>query len=440
MKYNCSQVMELLPQVAADPSDTVEGLQEHLDSCESCSAELDAYRGVLGRLHAAPELEPRNDLFSSIRAQIESNPLLTTSSEPESVLSALASHANVPDPLQTQPVRQARPRIRWGGLAMAAAILMMLVFGMISMQTAVPTAATVSDVDFVDVLSGSLKQDALPVGTVIRTDPRGPNISLSLEVGGTALVRPGSSLQFSAVDRVKLLSGTAYFEITPKGRGFSVVGASADATVTGTRFVVTSHSANGGETVLSVVEGSVRFHNASGEHLVKGGMQSFAAPGHRPTEPAPANERGVLAWTRPVQAPELAVTLLQASPFVSGVGELNLRLTNLSPTPIELVDPISDGSYLQLRVEHLTEGLVLVQVSRDAILAEGGGEVRDDRIALAPGESRDMRLAVRLPWLSAGKLRLIAVFGSNSGDSDSELNVWRGLEESPALGVYQSRR
>jgi hypothetical protein len=169
-------------------------------------------------------------------------------------------------------------------------------------------------------------------------------------------------------------------------------------------------------------------------------MQSFAAPGHHPTAPVPANEQGVLAWTRPDRSPELAVTLLQASPFASGNGELNLRLTNLSPTPIELVDPMSDGSYLQLRVEHETEGLVLVQVSRDAILAEAGGAVRGNRIALAPGESRDMRLAVRLPWLSAGKLRLTAVYGSNSGDLDGEVIVWRGLEESPALGVYQSRR
>lgn len=124
----------------------------------------------------------------------------------------------------------------------------------------------------------------------------GSVVAVALPDGSTVALAPGAELAYARglrgdVRRVEL-TGQGYFDVAHDGRPFVVETPNAGVEVLGTEFDV---QARGGETIVVLVDGSVRLRSAGGAVVLRPGETSRVADG-APTAPAPVAPGLVVAW------------------------------------------------------------------------------------------------------------------------------------------------
>lgn len=94
---------------------------------------------------------------------------------------------------------------------------------------------------------------------------------------------------------INLLIGEIWVLVKPSGNEFNVVTPAATAGVEGTEFNVKAEPE--GDTVLTVVKGTVNFSNNEGSIKVTESMQSSASPGQAPSPVRRVDARNVIQWS-----------------------------------------------------------------------------------------------------------------------------------------------
>ena len=149
---------------------------------------------------------------------------------------------------------------------------------------------------------------AIKRGDIISTSA-GRVVFVRLKTGDEIIINHGSLVIFTGPDpdhRGMLdLAGGEAFVRAARGKGtFAVRTRAGTATVLGTQFSV-AFDGPGRCTVLTVVEGAVRFHNSHGEKLVTAGQQSVASVEDAPSQPKAVDAHALTAWTDPPSAARL---------------------------------------------------------------------------------------------------------------------------------------
>lgn len=95
-------------------------------------------------------------------------------------------------------------------------------------------------------------------------------------------------------NRVTLEEGRVFASVTPQKRDFVIATDGAETRVLGTQFAVERRES--GSTLVTVLEGAVRVHNAAGEQEVPAGNFTVARAGLKPFAPEAIDAEALLGW------------------------------------------------------------------------------------------------------------------------------------------------
>lgn len=205
-----------------------------------------------------------------------------------------------------------------------------------------------------DTVADAKMGSAIKRGDIISTSA-GRVVFVRLKTGDEIIINHDSRVIFAGAEPdhrgILDLAGGEAFVRAAKGKGaFAVRTPAGTATVLGTQFGV-AFDGPGRCTVLTVVEGVVRFHNSRGEKLVRAGQQSVASVEDAPSQPKTVDAHALTAWTDPPSAARLEQIALQL------VEDLEARV-------VPDKDVFEAGEPIYVMVELANNGAEAVQFSR----------------------------------------------------------------------------
>jgi len=374
-------------------------LRDHLASCPDCRDEDRRVRATLDLVSLARL--PRLELPPTIRENL------------------LRASGGLPHPDTARP----RPRLTaFVGASAALLVAAALVLGLHAARSGPEGAsARLSWTDgqaFVVLESGRrplVPGAAVPMGSLIQV--RG---SARFDGEGVRTAVRDAELTWH-MGRMRLLSGDAAAEVA-KGTRFSMETPQARVEVLGTRFHVRSA---GGETLVSVFDGAVRFSSPAGSMRLQPGESGLARAG---AAPALSNQVLDTAWAAVLSPSDLFLDLVR--PSLSRPWLLEFRISNVGSSELVLPAWSPDFPRFALRISTATpggEGLVNLAPFRAA--PESARAPRPSTVLLRPGETWVERFDAASILEGAGATAVSGVYQS-PGKAPGE---WTGRLESRTL-------
>ena len=275
-----------------------------------------------------------------------------------------------------------RRKLGWVGIAVAASVLVALLVGRpasIGSVTRLIDGTGIAAAGGVELTQPEKPSTAVEQGTRVG---RGDTIAtgddriafVDLKTSDTIVMNRNSRVVFlgsqsDARHILVVICGEVFVRASAGNGRFLVSTAAGRAEVIGTGFSV-SYDPETSRAAVTVVEGTVRFHNASGAWLVAAGHQSVAAVDAAPTEPESVDARALTAWVDP--------------PSPSRLAQVARNLTrNLRATVLPAKDVFEAGEPIQANMELRNIGREPVLFSRSIFVGREDNTARRDNYRLS---------------------------------------------------------
>lgn len=315
--------------------DQAQSVGQHLAQCETCMADARDTQSTLALLKAIDDVTPSTDVWTGIQSNTAPAPLRRAGS--------------------------LRPIMRFA----AAASLLVAALSFVYLAT-VPRATHAATVSLV-APDGNVR----PGTRILRGETFHAPTYVVLTVPDIGLIKlnRGAEIRFEKADRVHLVKGELFAEVT---RGFKVESRDAVVTVHGTRFGVRTSDA---PSTIYVVEGKVVVEGKAGRTLAIDGGRMATVGGD-----AGALDEDALGWMarheRTMLTLDASRTLRQGD---APTWQIAFRTSSSAPLQLEPLRDLSQHLYLKVVDPNRKEyGARLAGVAGREVRHGAGGLIRLD--------------------------------------------------------------
>jgi|GEM_PF-3417993 len=333
-------------------------------------------------------------------------------------LNTAAFAQRVMDAIQT-PVRH-RDRSRWPWAVAAVAASILLAF-LVSRPTNIGRVTKIMDRTGLVAHGGvelrragaaegaDLNSLIKPGDTIQTTGDR--VVFVALKTGDEVAINASSSVTLAGEDdahrNVVVVNKGETFVRAAKGKGSLVVATEAGtATVLGTEFSVL-FDPEALRTAVTVLEGTVRFHNSLGEKIVTADQQSVASADSAPSQPKTVDAQALTAWVDPPSAARLeqvarALTenlsaRVEPSKSVFEVGEpiyVTVALTNHGENAVQLSRGLFIGreDTAARRMHYKLSQIMLTRIFGSGLETVSAELPAPELAKLRPGQTRRVKV------------------------------------------------
>ncbi|MBI4612680.1 MAG: FecR domain-containing protein [Planctomycetes bacterium] len=245
---------------------------------------------------------------------------------------------------------------------------------------------------------------------------------------GTVFLDAGTAFVLEDPREIRIETGKVLLDAEPTpegGRPLVLSTAHARVLVTGTSLDMETDA---DRTVLTVLEGRVRFQSDRGEEVVvQEGERSLAGSGHAPSRPTEVHE----LWRSRAWTTLMADLVTDSSPL--GAGEparVLLTLTNRSSNALAIFTR-GKGPFYTLSVDR--HGQVVPGYLKPSQVDDESPRpiTRDGELVLQPGESYRLRYPVD-GLDGPGRYRIVVAYNNGLDGNVGEISLWRGYVEAAA--------